>query len=150
MQEILVEYELFWVPVLVVIISQLLKVLFGSIQGRFRPGWFMEYGGMPSSHTALFTALATGIGLVEGFHSPLFFVSVFVGAAFIRDAVGIRWSLGYHGRVLNELMTTLPNDIRASLPKKLKERLGHKPTEALAGAALGISLAVLLHVLIRL
>ncbi len=104
---------------------------------------------MPSSHTAVFVSLTTIIGLVEGFDTPLFFITAFVTAVFVRDAVGIRWELGQHGKVLNHIMTTLPEESQKKFPEKLQERLGHTPKEATVGFIIGTVLTVLFFLLLQ-
>ena len=51
--------------------NQCLKML---ISGR--PKIFFEHGGMPSSHTAFASALATAVGYVEGWTSPMFLITL--------------------------------------------------------------------------
>lgn len=85
------------------------------------------------------------IGITEGFKSPLFAVTVFVASVFIRDAVGIRYALGFHGKVLNHLITTLPEKIQKTFPQHLEERLGHTPKEAFVGAILGAFLTLFFY-----
>ena len=100
-------------------------------------GLLLSTGGMPSSHSALVTALSVSIGLQEGFTSPLFAISWVLAMIVIYDAIGIRRHAGDHARVLNlmidELFTGHP-----LAEKELKEVLGHTPREVIAGMALGI------------
>ena len=100
-------------------------------------GLLLSTGGMPSSHSALVTALSVAVGLQEGFTSPLFAISWVLAMIVIYDAIGIRRHAGDHARVLNlmidELFTGHP-----LAEKELKEVLGHTPREVIAGVALGI------------
>ena len=100
-------------------------------------GLLLSTGGMPSSHSALVTALSVSIGLQEGFKSSLFAISWVLAMIVIYDAIGIRRHAGDHARVLNlmidELFTGHP-----LAEKELKEVLGHTPREVIAGVALGI------------
>ncbi|OGY86838.1 MAG: hypothetical protein A2233_05300 [Candidatus Kerfeldbacteria bacterium RIFOXYA2_FULL_38_24] len=137
------------IPVTVTIVSQFIKILLESHKYGFKWSHLNNYGGMPSSHSAGFTSLAVTIGLTTGFYSPLFAMTLFVALAFIRDAVGIRWSLGKHGQVLNHLLVKLPQVERAQLPHRLKDRLGHTYPEALAGIILGIILTAIFYTLIN-
>lgn len=150
MIEFLREYQVVIIPLLVMSISQLIKVVLDTHREGFAWKHIKSYGGMPSSHTALFISLALTIGLVNGFADPLFAVAAFVGAAFIRDAVGIRWSLGFHGKILNHLISTLSTKDKKSFPGKLEERLGHTPVEALFGGVIGILATLLLHSLLQM
>ena len=100
-------------------------------------------GGMPSSHSALVTGVSFGIGLEQGFNSPLFAVAGVVAMIVIYDATGVRRHAGDHARVLNlmidELLTGHP-----LAERELKEVLGHTPREVLGGVALGIIISVLM------
>jgi acid phosphatase family membrane protein YuiD len=99
-------------------------------------------GGMPSSHSALVTAVTTAIGLTQGFDSPLFAVSCVLSLVVIYDATGVRRHAGDQARVINlmidELLTGHP-----LAEKELKEVLGHTPREVVAGIALGIIVGII-------
>jgi len=53
---------------------------------------------MPSAHTAMVTALATSIGVLEGFDSNIFAIAIVLAAIVMYDAAGVRRSVGkqYH------------------------------------------------------
>ncbi len=150
MTEFLHTWQVLIIPLAVMIISQVIKVVLESRkEGGFKWRHLNNYGGMPSSHTALFVSLTLIIGFTQGFSSPLFIMAGILAAVFIRDAVGIRWQLGFHGRVLNRIINTLPKEDREKLPKKLEERLGHTEGEAIAGGVLGVLLTILFYVLFQ-
>lgn len=104
---------------------------------------------MPSSHTAFFVSATLIIGLVEGFDSAVFALSLFVALVFVRDAVGIRRALGNHGKVLNYLLQKEHPDARKHLPQHLEERLGHTEGQVIAGAVLSVLVTVLFFVLLN-
>ena len=99
-------------------------------------------GGMPSSHSALVTAVSVAIGITQGFDSPIFAVALVMALIVIYDATGVRRHAGDQARVINlmidELLTGHP-----LAEKELKEVLGHTPREVVAGIALGIIVAIL-------
>lgn len=100
-------------------------------------------GGMPSSHSAAVSALATAVGLMEGFTSAMFAIAFMFGAITMYDAAGIRRHAGTHASILNRLTRTfsmLQNEEQAD--GTLKEMLGHRPVEVLAGAGLGIAVSL--------
>ncbi len=138
-------WEVLIAPLAAMIISQLIKVVRGRKNGKLAWSELNKYGGMPSSHTGLFIALTAIVGLTVGFVSPLFFVTLFVSITFIRDAIGIRWSLGFHGKMLNKLIDELPQTEQKEYPGHLEERLGHTPYEAVVGGMLGFFIALLTH-----
>jgi acid phosphatase family membrane protein YuiD len=145
----LTQWEVLIVPLIVLIISQVTKIALETNKSGFQWQHLDSYGGMPSSHTAFFVSISVIIGFHEGFDSPLFALALFTAAVFIRDAFGIRWSLGFHGKVLNHLIRTLPADEQRRFPKHLEERWGHTQGEVLAGMVLGVLLTVLLYALIH-
>jgi acid phosphatase family membrane protein YuiD len=99
-------------------------------------------GGMPSSHSALVSGAAIGIGLHSGWGSPLFALAVVFAMIVIYDAAGVRRHAGDHARVLNlmidELLTGHP-----LAERELKEVLGHTPREVVGGIVLGVLCAVI-------
>lgn len=97
-------------------------------------------GGMPSSHTAVVSALTTAVGFQVGFDSPLFIVSLFFSAMAIRDALGVRQAAGNQARALNQIIVDL-NDRWQTSHKAVKEIHGHKGSEVVVGCLLGIFLA---------
>lgn len=135
----------FWTGAAAWLIAQTIKVLLGVIkERRFNFRWFVGTGGMPSSHSASIAALATAIGMANGFDSAIFALAV--GFAFVVsfDAQGVRRSSGKQAILLNKML----DDIywkKQFDEMKLKEFLGHTPVEVLAGVVLGIVVALLLY-----
>ena len=103
-------------------------------------------GGMPSSHSALVTAAAHGIGLSIGFGSPLFALAIVVAMVVIYDATGIRRQAGRHAEIINAMVRDLVegHPLRG---EELREVLGHSPFEALVGMLLGLVVAVIVDLL---
>jgi len=101
----------------------------------------MSSGGMPSSHTSFVVSLSIMVGLHSGFDSILFAISATFSAVIMYDATGVRQHAGKQAAVLNMLIENL-NDPNISLEKKLKELLGHTPKQVMAGAALGVVVAL--------
>ena len=105
-------------------------------------------GGMPSSHTALVTAIAHGTGLVAGYDTPAFAVAVVLAMVVIYDATGIRRQAGLHAEMINTLVQDLMEG--RQLPQdRLAEVLGHSPAEAAVGFVLGIVVSTITVLLMR-
>ena len=126
-------------------IAQSLKVILGFFrEKRFNFKWFVETGGMPSSHASAVASLATAVGFNSGFYSPVFAVALLVALIVMFDAQGVRRNTGQQAEVLNKIMDDiyLKHEIRED---RLKELLGHTPVEVMAGAALGIVVTLLCY-----
>lgn len=129
------------VSILAWAIAQFFKIIswaFVSRELNFKR--LVEPGGMPSSHSAFVTSLATGIGLREGFHSTLFALATVFALIVMYDASGVRRAAGKQARVLNAIIEDLNR--RQLHPERLRELLGHTPFEVLIGALLGIVVAI--------
>ncbi|RZC70855.1 hypothetical protein C5167_034059 [Papaver somniferum] len=99
-------------------------------------------GGMPSSHSALCTALTTSVALCHGVADSLFPVCLGFSLIVMYDAIGVRRHAGMQAQVLNVIIEDLFQGHPIS-QRKLKELLGHTPSQVLAGAVLGILVAFL-------
>lgn len=97
-------------------------------------------GGMPSSHSALCTALTTSVALCHGVADSLFPVCLGFSLVVMYDAIGVRRHAGMQAQVLNLIVADLFQGHPIS-QRKLKELLGHTPSQVLAGALLGIVVA---------
>ncbi|CAN6444734.1 unnamed protein product [Victoria cruziana] len=99
-------------------------------------------GGMPSSHTALCTALTTSVALCHGISDSLFPVCLGFSLIVMYDATGVRRHAGMQAEVLNMIVEDLFKGHPCS-EKKLKELLGHTPSQVIAGAFLGMLISYL-------
>src|SRR3989338_3136876 len=96
-------------------------------------------GGMPSSHSAFVIALATAVYLEEGV-STAFVISLVVALIVLRDAFGVRRTVGEEGLLLTEILKKL------KLKTSTHIALGHTPLQVLVGAVIGLVVAVLVYV----
>ncbi|MFA5995738.1 MAG: divergent PAP2 family protein [Patescibacteria group bacterium] len=153
MTQLLHNGQLLIIPLLVVIITQFVKVAMDAYRRpakKFKLKYFMHYGGMPSSHAALFISLVVLSWLKFGWTSFEFVLATVLYLTVVRDAVGIRWHLGEHGKILKQLIEEehKAHDAHIQHPKIIT-RLGHTPLEALMGTLCGIGLTLLLYWLIN-
>ncbi|MFN3653499.1 MAG: divergent PAP2 family protein [Armatimonadota bacterium] len=126
--------------------AQILKmILFSVLERRFYWRRLIDTGGLPSAHSAFVAGLATAVGLADGLNSSTFAIAAVFASVVMYDAVSLRREAGKHADVLNELL--LLSIIQEAFKEReaLKELLGHTPLEVLAGAALGITIGVLLR-----
>jgi uncharacterized protein len=96
-------------------------------------------GGMPSSHSAFVVSLTTAIYLQEG-ASTAFAISLVLALIIIRDAFGVRRTVGKEGQALQKLFKI------HKLKSKYHYAMGHTPLQVTVGALLGflITLAIFL------
>ncbi|MBL8012820.1 MAG: divergent PAP2 family protein [Candidatus Omnitrophica bacterium] len=126
-------------------IAQTIKVVLGVIQEkRLKFRWFIGTGGMPSSHAAGVSALATTVGLEYGFRSGLFAVASVFALITMFDAQGVRRAAGLQAGVLNKIMEDMYWKGRIE-SNRLAELLGHSPFQVFVGLFLGLSLALMLY-----
>ncbi|HVP19278.1 MAG TPA: divergent PAP2 family protein [Spirochaetia bacterium] len=128
-------------------VAQILKSCIMLVRNRPRSAKetlihiFWSTGGMPSSHSAVVSALATAAGFVEGVGSTLFFITLFYAILTFRDALGVRRAAGAQARVINQLIRDLSKH-HTLRSKPVKEIHGHSVSEVFVGALLGFFLAV--------
>ncbi len=124
---------LFW-SLVSCLTAQLLKIIFNLFsEGKLRFGIVFQTGGMPSSHSALISALSAGIGWELGFDNPVFALSVGVSLIVMYDASGIRRSASLQAIEINKISKQLDKNKEIYL----KESLGHTKLEVVVGSLLG-------------
>lgn len=122
-------------------IAQTIKVTIGVIRTkRFDFRWFVGTGGMPSSHAAGVSCLATAIGFRYGFDSVHFALAAAFAIVVMFDAQGVRRATGRQARILNRVMEDIywRGKIQES---RLRELVGHTPIEVITGFLLGVFIA---------
>ena len=131
------EYKFLVVPFVTLLACQTLKFIIESIINK-KIVWgrlFNGSGGMPSSHTSFSMSLTMMIGLNLGFNDPLFAIALVFTLIVSYDAMGLRMESGKQAEAINRIFDEIFKDQGI---KKLKEKLGHKPQEVIAGIILGI------------
>jgi uncharacterized protein len=121
------------------LIAQVLKLIINLIQnGNVSIKVLTTTGGMPSAHSALVTALATGVGETLGWKSPEFAIATMFAVIVMYDAAGVRQAAGKQARILNQMVEELFSEDQKFNEEKLKELLGHTPVQVIAGSVLGV------------
>ncbi len=101
-------------------------------------------GNMPSTHSAIVVALTIILYLTEGFTS-LFFVSFVFASIVIRDAVGVRRTVGEESKVLTTLIHALKKKFHINISRKIHQNLGHQPIEVFVGSLIGLVSGLLVY-----
>lgn len=135
--------KIFMTTVSAWIIAQTIKVGIGVVrQKRFDFRWFVGTGGMPSSHAAGASCLATSIGLYSGFDSIYFALAASFAIVVMFDAQGVRRASGRQARILNKITEDIYWQGRIK-EDRLRELIGHTPVEVIVGFLLGVVIAAL-------
>lgn len=98
---------------------------------------FVRSGGMPSGHTASFTALTACLGIQYGFLSGISVLALCMTVIVVYDSVNVRYAVGEQGKLLNTIAVD-----RNYKREKLKVVEGHTVPQAIVGAILGVLIGV--------
>ena len=132
------EYKYLIVPMSVWLCIQIFKVIWDLVAThKFNFKRILGAGGMPSSHSAVVTSIATMIGKTQGINSPIFALAVMFAFVVMYDAAGVRRAAGKQAKLLNKLVET-PGLSNIQVQEKLVEVLGHTPMQVIVGAAIGV------------
>jgi uncharacterized protein len=124
-------------------IAQVSKTILELVQHRkLVLSRLVSSGGMPSSHSALVTGLATATGRLVGVSSPLFAITVVLASIVMYDAAGVRRAVSIQARILNQMIDEAFQGSPMA-EKRLRELIGHTPIQVFVGALLGICVGLL-------
>ena len=129
------------------IVAQVLKTMLDFALNR-TINWerMVGSGGMPSSHSATVCGLTTAAAIRYGVGSFEFAVCFVLSMVVMYDATGVRRETGKQAKLLNSILMENPLKLNAEvLQEKLKEYVGHTPLQVVAGAILGIGLALVIN-----
>ncbi len=142
-------YEALFAAIFSAFSAQALKVItYFFTHKKFNFKIFTTTGGMPSSHTSGVIALSACTGLISGFDSVAFAISMGFSIVVMQDAAGLRRAAGKTAATLNRLIKETAEQTGSGTPHDvLKELLGHTPFEVFCGALYGIAVAYFIHYL---
>lgn len=124
--------------------AQVSKTIYELIRQReLRLSRLVSSGGMPSSHSALVTGLATATGRVMGLDSAAFAITVVLASIVMYDAAGVRRAVSIQARILNQMIDEAFQG-HPFAEKRLRELIGHTPIQVFVGGLLGIGIGLLL------
>ena len=120
-------------------VAQVLKTLiYVAVNKSFNPERLLGDGGMPSSHSATVMAMVTSTAFYFGPETFEFAVTAILALIVMHDAMGVRRETGKQAKVINNMMDWFVQNSDISPEEKLKEFVGHSPTQVFFGALLGI------------
>lgn len=124
--------------------AQLLKTIInGVVTKEIKFERMIGAGGMPSAHSASVCGLTMAIARIRSVSSVEFAIAFLFAIIVMYDATGVRRAAGKNSKAINLIMKE--NDTIKEKPI-LKESLGHTPLEVIAGALLGIIIAIIIPV----
>ncbi len=133
-----IQNKCIYVPIIMWFCIQSFKVIYDLITTKkFNFKRIMGAGGMPSSHSAVVTSVATVIGKYEGVDTPIFALALIMAFVVMYDACGVRRAAGKQAALLNKIIET-PGLTGVQVSEKLVEVLGHTPIQVFVGALLGV------------
>lgn len=131
------------IPICSWAIAQILKVIVILLRKKqLDLRLLVVSGGMPSSHSAFVTSLATSVAFIEGLGSVAFGISAIFALVVIYDAAGVRRSVGQQSAILNRIIREFRN--RRPVTEwghDLREFVGHTRLQVIMGVLLGIIVA---------
>ena len=147
----------FYVPVAAAsacILAQLLKpVGHYLIHRNWNPRLVFSSGDMPSSHSALVSALTLAIGLTDGFDTNVFYISLCFSVIVCYDAANVRFYAGKNISVTQKLIDDLKDLFGSDIVlndkiymDKMKGVLGHTYFEVTGGVILGLVVSYLYYI----
>ena len=123
--------------------AQFTKTIYEGLRYReLKFSRLVSSGGMPSSHSALVSSLATAAGRIAGIGSPTFAVAVVLAGIVMYDAAGVRRAVSIQARILNQMIDEAFQG-QPFAEKRLRELIGHTPIQVLIGALLGIGIGLI-------
>ncbi len=143
MIEIILQYKLFLIPIIIIVLAQLMKFSRLSLKHGFQLDDLFDPGHFPSAHSAFVTSLVVVIAYFEGVTSGVFAVAACFAFITIYDAMRVRMHIGLQGKTLNKLVHEIDGLDEEQFPK-LKEHVGHYANEVAGGILLGLVMSILL------
>lgn len=135
----IIDNHVLLVATIACLIAQTAKLIIELAKNRkFNFRVLVETGGMPSAHSALVTALASGIGQSVGWNSTEFALATIFAIIVMYDAAGVRQAAGQQARILNQIVEEFFQEDHEFNEARLKELLGHTPFQVIVGALLGM------------
>ena len=122
-------------PFITWLVAGTLKFIINSIRAKKLALNLIGYGGLPSNHSAIVSAMVVLVGLKEGVSHPSFGVALTLAFIVMLDANSLRRQIGKHASAINRMA------VDASFHIMLRERMGHTRIEIAAGILVGAFVA---------
>ena len=132
------------IPIIVTGIVQILKLITAFFKdGKMDWHRIGEYGGMPSGHTAIVTSFACIVGIIEGFTSVAFAITLILMIVVVRDALGLRQHLADQAKTIELILKEYP--LTGEKKPKLYTQIGHSFLEVTVSFFIACALTFALY-----
>lgn len=134
-----------WIALIAWSVAQAAKVILILItERRLDIGAFVTSGGMPSSHSATVSGLATALAITEGLDSVAFAIAVILAVVVMYDAAGVRRDVSHQAVILNRIVREIMvRRTFGEVERDLRELIGHSPFQVIVGSAIGVAIALI-------
>lgn len=133
-----------WASFIAWAVAQISKTIYEIVRERkVVLSRIVSSGGMPSSHSALVTGLATATGRMVGVGSTMFAITVVLAGIVMYDAAGVRRAVSIQARILNKMLDEAFQG-HPIAEKRLRELIGHTPVQVFVGGLVGIIVGLLI------
>ena len=132
-------YKILISVILALLISQLVKFVILKANGSplTNEVLFHEYGGMPSTHTAVVFAGVFSIYFLEGF-SNLFYITLLFALVIAVDVHDVRWFYTIRDKKLNQVIKSIDKNFHKRIAP-LRGVFGHTSLEIIVGILIAFS-----------
>jgi acid phosphatase family membrane protein YuiD len=150
--KLFLQNPIFLSSIMAFIISQMFKTIITIFTTKGKKAkeiiitFIWNTGGIPSSHSALVSAMTVSTALNDGISSTVFIISMFFALVVIRDALGVRRATGLQAKSLNMLGGKISGKFGFEW-YPVKEIHGHTPLEVSFGVILGVLCAFMFFIL---
>lgn len=127
------------------VIAQTLKFIIALRKDGLTINDFFASGGVPSSHSSVMASMTVYIGMLEGFDSSIFGLSLVILGVVVYDSLGVRRSTGDNTLAINKIARKLS---LKNIQKKSILGRGHNLHEVIAGLAIGSLTGYVLYQLV--
>ncbi len=128
-------------PFAAYLVAQIGKFGLRDFHGERDLPYLYRSGGMPSAHSAVVMALATVVGVADGFYSTTFAIALWLAGIVIYDALGVRRTTGEQTIAIRQLQehVKFSSNQRAH---HMHDAKGHTLKQVVVGALLGVAVGL--------
>jgi acid phosphatase family membrane protein YuiD len=133
----------FMVAIVAAIVAQTIKVVsFMILEKRVNYRRFVQTDGSPNMHSAAFAALSMYVGLLEGFGSIEFTLSLCLTAMTSVDIWNVKRRAYSHAELIEMIIERVSKEPDRAIARSRKA-LSYTPVDVLSGTVLGVVVALM-------